>query len=135
MSRPRWRPVTGPASSAGVPMRALSRRHSPAGLPCPRTRSIACCTHERLDGRAKRGHRRALDGLPDGSVVTLADEPGSAWAVRGPALLQWTSGGYTAAHARPRNVMVNVLTPPGTLAALASGYRPRWHPSADARSL
>src|SRR6478736_10276118 len=53
---------------------------------------------ERLDGRAKRGHRRALDGLPDGSVVTLADEPGSAWAVRGPALLQWTSGGYTAAH-------------------------------------
>ena len=90
---------------------------------------------QRLDGRAKREHRRALDGLPDGSVVTLADEPGSAWAVRGPALLQWTSGGYAAAHARPRNLMVNVLTPPGTLAALASGYRPRWHPSADARSL
>jgi hypothetical protein len=90
---------------------------------------------QRLDGRAKREHRRALDGLPDGSVVTLADEPGGAWAVRGPALLQWTSGGYAAAHARPRNVMVNVLTPTGTLAALASGYRPRWHPSADARSL
>ena len=90
---------------------------------------------QRLDGRAKRGHRRALDGLPDGSVVTLADEPGSAWVVRGPALLQWASGGYAAAHARPRNLMVNVLTTPGTLAALASGYRPRWHPSADARSL
>jgi hypothetical protein len=90
---------------------------------------------QRLDGRAKRGHRRALDGLPDGSVLTLADEPGSAWAVRGPALLRWTSGGYTAAHARPSNLMVNVLTPPGTLAALASGYRPRWHPSADAQSL
>jgi hypothetical protein len=90
---------------------------------------------QRLDGRAKRGHRRALDGLPDGSVVTLADEPGSAWAVRGSALLQWTSGGYTVAHARPRGLMVNVLTPPGTLAALASGYRPRWHPSVDARSL
>jgi hypothetical protein len=90
---------------------------------------------ERLDGRAKRGHRRALDGLPDGSVLTLADEPGSAWAVRGPALLRWTSGGYAAARARPRNLMVNVLTPPGTLAALAGGYRPRWHPSADARSL
>ena len=36
---------------------------------------------ERLDGRAKRAHRRALDGLPDGSVLTLADEHGSAWAV------------------------------------------------------
>src|SRR6188472_1275875 len=54
---------------------------------------------ERLDGRAKRGHRRALDGLPDGSVLTLADEPGSARAVRGSALLRWTSRGYTAARA------------------------------------
>jgi hypothetical protein len=68
--------------------------------------------------------------LPDGSVVTLAGEPGSAWAVRGSALLRWTSGGYIAADARPRNLMVNVLTPPGTLAALSEGYRPRWHPSA-----
>ena len=79
---------------------------------------------ERLDGRAKRQHRRAIDGLPDGSVLTLADEPGSAFAVRGPALLHWTSGGYIAAHARPRNLMVNVLTPPGTLAAAVSSICP-----------
>jgi len=90
---------------------------------------------ERLDGRAKRRHRRALDGLPDGIVLTLEDEAGSAWAVRGPVLLRWTSGGYTAVQPRPRDLMVNVLTPPGTLAALANGYRPSWHPSADARSL
>jgi hypothetical protein len=30
--------------------------------------------------------------------------------------------------------MVDVLTPPGTLAALSAGYRPRWHPSADEQS-
>jgi hypothetical protein len=90
---------------------------------------------ERLDGRAKRRHQRALDGLPDGSVLTLANVPGSAFAVRGPALLRWTPTGYTAAHPRPPHLMVNVLTPPGTLAALSEGYRPRWHPSADAHSL
>jgi hypothetical protein len=27
--------------------------------------------------------------------------------------------------------MADVLTPPGILAALAAGYRPRWHPSAE----
>jgi hypothetical protein len=25
----------------------------------------------------------------------------------------------------------DVLTPPATLAALAAGYRPHWHPSAE----
>jgi hypothetical protein len=89
---------------------------------------------ERLDGRAKRRQRRAIDGLPDGGVLTLADEPGIAFAVRGPALLQWSPTGYTAARPRPRNLMVDVLTPPGTLTALSVGYRPRWHPSADAHS-
>jgi hypothetical protein len=107
-----------------------------------------CFECRRADAQAfaaafARGHASRADEIDrvlhaerlDGRVLTLADEPGSAFAVRGPALLHWTSGGYIAAHARPRNLMVNVLTPPGTLAALASGYRPRWHPSADARSL
>ena len=134
MSRPRWRPVTGPASSAGAPMRGLSRRRSPAGLPCPRTRSIACCTQERLDGRAKRGHGRALEGLPDGSVVASRASRAALGRPR-PARCNGHPADTTEAHARPRNLMVNVLTPPGTLAALARGYRPRWHPSADAESL
>jgi len=88
---------------------------------------------ERLDGRAKRRHRRAIDGLPDGSVLTLADEPGSAFAVRGRTLLRWAPTGYTAARPRPRDLMVDVLTPPGSLAALSGGFCPRWHPSADAQ--
>jgi hypothetical protein len=29
-------------------------------------------------------------------------------------------------------VSVDVLTPPSTLAVLAAGYQPKWHPSADA---
>ena len=89
---------------------------------------------ERLDGRAKRGHRLPIDTLPDGAFLALADEPGRAFAVRGDRLLQWTSTGYTARCPRPRGIVADVLTPPAIVAALASGYRPRWHPSANERA-
>jgi hypothetical protein len=82
---------------------------------------------ERLDGRGKRLHRLSIDGLPDGAFVVLAGRP---FAVRGGTLLGWTPGGYDARQQRPRSVMVDVLTPPASVAALAAGYRPRWHRSA-----
>jgi hypothetical protein len=85
----------------------------------------------RLDGRAKRLHRHNIDGLPDGVFVTLEE---GAWAVRGSALLHWTPEGYDTGKRRPRGAMVDVLTPPAIIGALAAGYRPRWHPSAEAIS-
>jgi len=84
---------------------------------------------ERLDGRAKRRHRRAIDDLPDGAVI--AWEQG-AFAVRGNSLLPWTAAGYAARQRRPGSGTVDVLTPPSILAVLAAGYRPQWHPSAGA---
>ena len=81
---------------------------------------------ERLDGRAKRRHRLAVDDLPDGTLLVLPD---GAWAVRGESLLQWTPAGYGARRSRPRGVAVDVLTPPAILAALAAGYPPQWHSS------
>jgi hypothetical protein len=86
---------------------------------------------ERLDGRAKRRHRLPIDILPDGAFLELADEPGRALAVRGVTLLQWTPAGYVAPRTRPRGIVADALTPPGILAALSAGYRPRWHLSAD----
>jgi hypothetical protein len=85
---------------------------------------------ERLDGRGKRRHRLPIDALPDGGFLTLAKEPGRAFTARGDTLLQWTTTGYTARCARPHGIVVEVLTPPCILAALAAGYRPSWHPSA-----
>jgi hypothetical protein len=82
---------------------------------------------ERLQGRAKRRHRRSIDGLPDGAVVAL---DGAAFAVRGDALLRWTPQGYDGRMPRPRRVIVEVLTPPAIVAVLSAGYRPRWHASA-----
>jgi hypothetical protein len=82
---------------------------------------------ERLQGRAKRLHRRSIDTLPDGAFVAIDGEP---FAVAGDALLRWTPGGYIARNPRPREVVVDALTPPAILAVLAAGCRPHWHESA-----
>lgn len=87
---------------------------------------------ERLDGRAKRLHRRALNELPDGAMIA---RDGEAFALRGAHLLPWTPSGYDAAQPRPRGIEADVLTPPSILAVLAQGYRPQWHPSAPAQAL
>jgi len=82
---------------------------------------------ERLDGKAKRLHRREIDTLPDGAMITRG---GEAFALRGERLLRWTPSGYGAARSRPRSGAVDVLTPPSILRVLERGYRPLWHPSA-----
>ena len=82
---------------------------------------------ERLDGKTKRRHRLNSDALPDGAFIVVDDD---ALAVRGNRLLPWTPSGYTTFRARPRAVMVDVLTPPSMVAALSGGYRPLWHSSA-----
>ena len=82
---------------------------------------------ERLDGRAKRLHRRKIERLPDGAMIALEQ---GAFAVRNGALLHWTPSGYAARRRLPRDT-AEVLTPPAILSVLAAGYRPQWHPSAD----
>jgi hypothetical protein len=82
---------------------------------------------ERLDGKAKRTHRRTLDSLPDGAMVAL---DGEVFAVRDKHLLPWTPSGYSASRPRPLNLEVDVLTPPSILSVLGRGYAPLWHPSA-----
>jgi hypothetical protein len=99
----------------------------------PRTRPTAgemdiALHRERLDGRAKRLHRRDIDALPDGAFVALEE---GAFAVRGDKLLRWTPEGYDARQARPRGITVDLLTPPAILTVLSAGYRPCWHPSAQ----
>jgi hypothetical protein len=95
----------------------------------PRADAMDSVLHaERLDGRAKRLHKRKIDDLPDGAFVALGE---GAYAVHGNTLLRWTSKGYDANKRRPRGTIVDVLTPPAILSVLAAGYRPQWHPSAD----
>jgi hypothetical protein len=101
----------------------------------PQAREIDAVAHtERIEPRTRRQvtHIATLDGLPDATFVTLADRPDAPLLVLGPALLPWTFDGYGAAVGRPRGAAVTVLTPRSTVAALAAGYAPVLHPSADA---
>ena len=82
---------------------------------------------ERLEGKAKRLHRCAVDSLPDGAMITFE---GEAFALRGDQMLGGTASGYSEARSRLRGNTVDVLTPPSTLAVLSRGYRPLWHASA-----
>jgi hypothetical protein len=82
---------------------------------------------ERLNGKAKRTHRRAIDALPEGAMIAI---DGQAFAVRGNCLLRWTTQGYGEAQTRPHRTQVDVLTPPSILKVLERGYAPRWHASA-----
>jgi len=67
--------------------------------------------------------------LPDGSMVAIGDE---AFAVRGEYLLRWSPGGYLDARKRKPAMTSLLLTPSRIIAIVARGYRPRWHPSAEA---
>jgi hypothetical protein len=100
--------------------RRLSRRPSAAEMD-------EVLHRERLQGRAKRTHRRNIDGLPDGAFVAFGED---AFAIRGDRISHWTPLGYDAEKPRPRGGTVDVLTPPAILAVLLAGYEPRWHPSA-----
>ena len=83
---------------------------------------------ERLNGKAKRTHRRKLDALPDGAMIAFE---GDAFAVRGERLLRWTPAGYSGTKRRSHDIDVDVLTPPSILSVLERGYVPLWHRSAD----
>lgn len=81
---------------------------------------------ERRDGRAKRLHRLPAETLPDGAMIADGDH---CLALHAGAALLWSPDGYVGQQLRPTGT-VSVLTPPASLAALARGYRPLWHPSA-----
>ena len=81
---------------------------------------------ERLDGRDKRLHPlpMPLKGLPDGAMLQAGAD---CFLIAQGRVLKWAPAGYSEASAHVENAML--LTPPSTLRALGSGYRPVLHPS------
>ena len=72
--------------------------------------------------------RACIDELPDGTVVL--DDERHPHLVLGSQLLRFTFAGWTEPVVRPAPATTVVLTPPTSVAALASGYVPVLHPSA-----
>jgi hypothetical protein len=83
---------------------------------------------ERVDRDGRKIVRpMASDGLPDGSVVVLEQQPDQALLKWGDRLYPWSLDGYGQPLARPN--AVGVLTPPALLAVLGRGYRLAIHAS------
>jgi hypothetical protein len=74
---------------------------------------------------APRRRARIAD-LPEGAFVTMPEDD-TAYALYRGTLWRWSPSGYAAAHLARRGAEVAVLTPPSIVAALAAGFRPRWH--------
>ncbi|KQU87967.1 hypothetical protein ASD99_15060 [Mesorhizobium sp. Root695] len=72
-----------------------------------------------------------LSGLPDGAMVA---DGGSAYALRGGRALRWSFAGYGQPHdfGLLEGKTLSLLTPTTTLAVLRHGFRPVWHPTAEA---
>ena len=78
---------------------------------------------ERVDKKRKRLWRSRLGDLPDGAMIARG---GRASAVRSGSLSPWSFAGYGAPAPLEPDAIVDVLTPPSTIAALQSGYKPLW---------
>jgi hypothetical protein len=78
---------------------------------------------ERVENRRKRLSRARLGDLSDGAMIARG---GRAFAVRSGALLPWSFAGYGTPAPLETDAVVEILTPPSTLAALKGGYRPLW---------
>jgi hypothetical protein len=78
---------------------------------------------ERIADRRKRLWQAKLGDLPDGAMIVRAER---AYALRAGSVLPWSFAGYGAPWPFKPDAVVEVLTPPSTVAALKGGYRPLW---------
>lgn len=69
-----------------------------------------------------------LEALPDGAMVAT---PRGHYALRAGAALLWSPARYQGIERRSVLGPARLLTPPSVVAALAAGYAPLWHDSAD----
>ena len=70
-----------------------------------------------------------LDELPDGAMIAVDRR---CFARRADQWLEWSFAGYSTCADDGFRGRSRLLTPPSSVVALAAGYQPVWHPSADA---
>lgn len=107
---------------------ALAAGHRPC-FECRRTEAKVFLSDQRADAFDRQLHWERLhpthgSELIDGVIVEIDR---TAYAVKSHRLLRWSFNGYV--DAIQLRAVDKVLTPPSIIAILASGYKPRWHPS------
>ncbi len=81
-----------------------------------------------LPNRTQRRYQAPIETLPDGTFILYQAAPWLLWQSH---LLLNVGGRYTRKIQRPDHGLMTTLTPAPTVAALAHGYRPDLHPSAQ----
>ena len=101
------------------------------GLDRPSAPQMDAILHAQRLAAAPTLDDAGIRALPDGAMIAFGDR---AFALRAGRLLPWSFTGYDspAPSCRTLPAGARLLTPPATVAALSAGYRPAWHPSADA---
>jgi hypothetical protein len=109
----RYRAAWAASSGGALPSAVEMNRRLHAERLVPRT-------------RRRRLHAMPASSLPDGTFVTLGGTP---WLVAGAEVVEWTREGYASRRPRPEGV-VDVITPPASVAVLGAGYSVRVDPRA-----
>ncbi|WP_029031523.1 hypothetical protein [Salinarimonas rosea] len=112
-----WRAGRGLSPDAPLPAAELDRALHEARVD-PRTRA-------QIRTPARLGQ------LPDGTMVALPEEPGTAFLWRSGRLAPWSFAGYGAPRTADPARAVESLTPAPVLRAFAAGYAPGVHHSAQ----
>lgn len=100
------------------------------GLETVRARDMDGRLHAERMVSAPHGARPAItmDEAPDGAVFSEGD---AFFVRRNGRRLVWGFDGYREAGKVDASWRLHLVTPPTTIAVLAAGYQPVWHPSAD----
>lgn len=87
---------------------------------------------QRVDARTRKQRRwqANIRTLPTGTIIEKPNLPGVPWLVVGNRLLRWSFDGYQEAKQVRPDEAIDVLTPAGTVMAIAGGYNVDIHPSA-----
>ena len=85
---------------------------------------------ERFANKQKVTYEAPLRELPPGVIISFQNEP-QPYLVLAETLRPWQPEGYGPALPRPANLTVRVLTPRSVVKAIAFGFQPELHPSAD----
>ena len=104
-----------------------------AGGAPPRAGALDAALHRDRVARLRR-HMQSpapLATVPFGAFFVLLGGDGRPWVQLDDGAAAWSHAGYTDWARWPSALVVDVLTPSATLAALRAGYRPILHPSAD----
>lgn len=91
--------------------------------------------HQARVGRDRRQVRtlRRISDLPDGTMVSLSEEPEVAWLIWKDGLHRWSHKGYTEHRLVAHQDEVVALTPEPTIQTLTAGYSPLVHYTAEHR--